>query len=85
MVSRNYPALSQGIRMIGHLGRERIPWTSLHGLSYKKGEMGNETEIIAYIDAKLEGIRSFCCDCTEGCRKCEWRGFYVEEIDTVAG
>lgn len=40
----------------------------------------DETEIIAYIDAKLEGIRSFCCDCTEGCRKCEWRGFYVESI-----
>lgn len=56
--------------------------------AYMDGEIytfDDEVELMEFVEERLGGIRLvYCDDCTEGCGKCDWRSFFIVNIEEVS-
>ena len=44
----------------------------------------DEVEMMEFVEERLGRIRLvYCDDCTEGCEKCDWRSFFIVNIEEV--
>lgn len=44
----------------------------------------DEVELMEFVEERLGGIRLVYCECTEGCEKCEWRSFFIVNIEEAS-